>query len=442
MTSHRFTVASLATILTIAAFSMSARPAQSQTWRDKGILMSAYRPPQLAAEVKVAHDAGVPDLWKKYGRLIPSGDNALTYFARFDVPGNAPSSNETESYALIEDPTNSGSAWQSAERFVVTRKSLLDLAHHGARTQTLSPLLHRGQDPLAIVFPELGGCRRSAKIITVESISLARGGRFLLAVQNQRDAFRCADLASKDVGLMAYLVSCYSYQCALDGLLDILRLSRGDPHVCFTIRAIIASDYHDHFVSEGLKSDCAQSIAQVEYWRDGGPKAFADMSNGVVDAKLASRPDLYNAIVDMNGVYLVRQELSAIDVADRPYSEAFRILSTQDTRHAQYHGVDGTYAHVMLSVPSKTIGVHARIEAAAAVTRAACAVFLYKSKHGRYPSTLAEAAPTAIDPFDGKPLGYRREANGFVVYSVGPTGQYNGGAFDTGKQHEEAFRYP
>jgi hypothetical protein len=39
---------------------------------------------------------------------------------------------------------------------------------------------------------------------------------------------------------------------------------------------------------------------------------------------------------------------------------------------------------------------------------------------------LLRAVPT--DPFDGRPLRYRRDPEGAVVYSVGPDGKDNGGS--------------
>ena len=78
-----------------------------------------------------------------------------------------------------------------------------------------------------------------------------------------------------------------------------------------------------------------------------------------------------------------------------------------------------------------------------ALTRAAASVLLERAKTGAYPEALP-AMPT--DPYTNKPLGYRREgAGGFVVYSGGPDGKYDGGT--PGDQASSAqarfrFRYP
>lgn len=53
-------------------------------------------------------------------------------------------------------------------------------------------------------------------------------------------------------------------------------------------------------------------------------------------------------------------------------------------------------------------------------TEAYFAVLEYRNQQGRWPNTLAEAGVQAVDPFDGKPLRYRLEGEGFRIWSVGP----------------------
>jgi hypothetical protein len=57
----------------------------------------------------------------------------------------------------------------------------------------------------------------------------------------------------------------------------------------------------------------------------------------------------------------------------------------------------------------------------------------WKVQHGSYPDTLdalASAAPLPLDPFSGAAYHYRREGDGFVLYSVGPNRKDDGGVKD------------
>ena len=57
----------------------------------------------------------------------------------------------------------------------------------------------------------------------------------------------------------------------------------------------------------------------------------------------------------------------------------------------------------------------------------------YRADHGHYPEALQALVPrylqrVPLDPFDpAKPLRYRREANGYLLYSIGPDGVDDGG---------------
>jgi hypothetical protein len=62
----------------------------------------------------------------------------------------------------------------------------------------------------------------------------------------------------------------------------------------------------------------------------------------------------------------------------------------------------------------------------------ALAVERFRQKQGQLPKNLKELVPRFLrevptDPFDGKPLRYRRLASGYVVYSVGADGHDDGG---------------
>ena len=75
----------------------------------------------------------------------------------------------------------------------------------------------------------------------------------------------------------------------------------------------------------------------------------------------------------------------------------------------------------------------ARHRAQKACTKAAILLRLFRMKHVTYPETLDTLASELVgkplvDPFSGKGLMYRRDGNGFIIYSVGPNGADDGGA--------------
>lgn len=84
------------------------------------------------------------------------------------------------------------------------------------------------------------------------------------------------------------------------------------------------------------------------------------------------------------------------------------------------------------------------VEARGAVLRAAAALLAYRASHATFPERLDQALPDARpDPFTGRPLPYRQEGDGFVVFSGGPDRNYAGGRPGEPKPTDQAlFRYP
>ena len=65
-------------------------------------------------------------------------------------------------------------------------------------------------------------------------------------------------------------------------------------------------------------------------------------------------------------------------------------------------------------------------------TTVAVAVERFRQRHHRWPENLAELSPALLervpaDPYDGKPIRYRKLDDGVVIYTVGPDGADNGG---------------
>lgn len=74
----------------------------------------------------------------------------------------------------------------------------------------------------------------------------------------------------------------------------------------------------------------------------------------------------------------------------------------------------------------------AQIEALMLSSRAGLACRLFRKQNGRYPERLEQLVPAIlpevpVDPFTGKPLVYRRDGEGFVVYSLGSNEKDDGG---------------
>lgn len=87
---------------------------------------------------------------------------------------------------------------------------------------------------------------------------------------------------------------------------------------------------------------------------------------------------------------------------------------------------------LLLPALSKSVNRDTEDRAKARIAQAALAVERHHRAHGNVPENLAALVPAylasvPVDPFDGQPLRYQRRDAGYVVYSVGPDTEDDGG---------------
>jgi hypothetical protein len=90
--------------------------------------------------------------------------------------------------------------------------------------------------------------------------------------------------------------------------------------------------------------------------------------------------------------------------------------------------------------------LHYRMVTAMRITLSGLALLQYKQAHGSFPESLeALGIQSTEDPFARKSLVYRREGDGFVLYSVGEDRKDNGGTVKQPKQktdYDVVWRFP
>ncbi len=125
----------------------------------------------------------------------------------------------------------------------------------------------------------------------------------------------------------------------------------------------------------------------------------------------------------------------AIDNTRLPYHEQ---SDAEDELNNEIREFAGTDSLIVPFVPDRLDwGVAAIYTHRPKVARMRClrvllAVERYRLQTGAWPAKLEELTPgllkeVPLDPFDGKPLRYRRFSEGIIVYSVGPDGNDDGG---------------
>lgn len=109
-------------------------------------------------------------------------------------------------------------------------------------------------------------------------------------------------------------------------------------------------------------------------------------------------------------------------------------------------GIKHRLGNMVISILETTLRRLISIQALAHMTQTAIALRRYQLSRGQYPESLADLVPAWLpavpfDPFDARPLRYRRLANEeYLLYSLGPNGiDENGDATKAGGSRRKGF---
>ncbi|MFH1706390.1 MAG: hypothetical protein ABIF71_00495 [Planctomycetota bacterium] len=111
-------------------------------------------------------------------------------------------------------------------------------------------------------------------------------------------------------------------------------------------------------------------------------------------------------------------------VGDVPAMEAVKAMEQQVGRLSIFH----VFTRMIVPVLGRSYLGHLKMIATVRICRTSLALLAFKAAHGVYPADLAAlgdlgTSDPRIDPFSGRPLIFRVDENGCVLYSVGDDGK-------------------
>jgi hypothetical protein len=334
---------------------------------------------------------------------------------------------------------------------LVDRRDVLDLIHQAAdRPQCV--FSHKW-DPLVgmVLFPEYATMRNAERRLQAESYVLAQEGRYREAIDNQARGFRIAAHAAAHPDTISSLVGIACDALTLDGMRDILYMAGPNAKVADQVRTTIASSRPRFSLRHMLKGEVVTQLGTMEMLRRLGPKGLAEyLTDKPVPRfrKLApGEQKLFQNLWDAAEADYLRQMRHAMTLADQPYPARLTQFKRLDQQFARLyatspnHPVRRLISTLPLEAAISVLGISLAREE---VVIAAAAVLAYRARHSAWPDHLEEALPDPpLDPFSSEPVKYRREGEGFVVYSVGPTGKNTGTPPTAGRRATvDFFHYP
>jgi len=401
----------------------------------------------LAQEIAATRRAGLPTRPQDLRVPLPPPEQnaALVYKQLEDLLKAKPimAMVEEEVIELHRRKTPPDDAVQEARRILVDRQDILGLIH-GAAARSRCVFQRDWASGPDLQVPEFALIRRASRWISAESYLLLLDGKPMEAVRNQALGFRLARHAASDPMLLSYLVGVAVNGITLVGFEKILYEAGRDPAVAEAVRRTIEKEFPRPSLARALRGEFVMVLVLLEMVRKGGwEKLETALDVSVPSMPLGPGSPRWNAYIDSNGAYALRALRRIVGAADRPYLEAQKEIGAVVAGLRRKASVFAL-AFAMFPLFENVVRMGARLTAEVDILRAAAAALAWKARRGAFPQALGQALkPVPIDPFDGKPLKYRREGEGFVVYSVGEQGCFDGGTPDAQPHGLQLyFRYP
>jgi hypothetical protein len=267
----------------------------------------------------------------------------------------------------------------------------------------------------------------AARLLGFDALLMADRGDLPGAIERIRMALRSSPKFAQEGTLLTYLIAVAETRmlaCFLAGvcggrafdeatlvsLVDELNSTALRPRVAQSISAERVFDLE-------WGSDLIKGKSQVMAGEIRGDRLFYWIMRPVLKAEL---------------IWRIKQFGGWEKIADKPYFEQREFLRTNAENSGDvpwYYKVTGfrdggAYGSVFLK--------QAMLEATLLAARTGLACRIFKNRTGEYPDDLHALVPgilseVPIDPFTGKPLVYRREGKGFIVYSLGSNQKDDGG---------------
>ena len=426
-------------------------------WQRQGVLMrqfAAAGPANLAREEVLARQAGMALTPEQMQRpLPPIEQNAAPLYTTLtgllhDKPLGLPK------YAEGMDAFHSYTPEQIAlvRRTLIARPDVMALVHQAA-DKPQCVFVRGWNNPFTATFPEYLPMREAARLLKTESYLLARDGKYHEAILNQQRGFRVAEQSASDPVLISFLVGTACYSLTLSGMQSILALAGPNAAVDSEVQRTVLENHMHLSLRRAMAGEtgfgfvCLSRMHTAENQGAAAALAAGGFDDGESQKAMLSAAEKQNlhALIDAwQADYLnhMRPLVLAGDQPPQARRAAFAAVSSRlDQEQKQASDPTHLLSLILLPVFGRVDENETRSQAQTAVTLAAASLFKLKAQTGVFPASLPAQF---VDPFTNKPLGYRLEGtNGFVVYSAGPTGTFDGGKpGDKWDNQKIVFRYP
>ena len=329
------------------------------------------------------------------------------------------------------------------------RKALADYANaekvdaiHRATARPQCVFLRDWTQGAGVSFPEYAYIRAAGNVLAAESLLLLHDGKPLEAVRVQAMGFAIARHAAQEPIFIGYTAACAIQSLTLRGMQNILLKAGTDAAVANAVRQAVEQNRARFTPAHAMRGGLAMMFITLD---DTRAKPFKEVQAMPYMQSLKNASD-FKTYTDRLEFTSIQQSRRLVTAMEHSYPQAMAAVEAALPDPDPIPTQSGPYlpSTLVTAWPYRYApALQARLRAQEESVGAAGALLVYRAAQGAFPDRLEAAlAPAPADPFGTGSLGYRKEGAGFVLYSVGKTGKYDGKGEPDSANQETCLRYP
>jgi hypothetical protein len=310
---------------------------------------------------------------------------------------------------------------------VRANSELLAAAETAARFERLDFRRDWDLGPL-LQFPEHRAVLPAALVLNARAKLKALRGDDAGCLSDLRSSRSLGKLAAQDPVISGLLAAAAVEDSALQTLVQVAWVWRDRPERLEGLRAFVDEDFSPS-LARSLRGEMYKAVALARNF-----ERFTMANGSLVGSIEPERVLRYDLPSDPSCQArlsaLLRAWVAAYASALEPVAPK-RDVARRFTWSGPFPSGTGRWsAWKTVSNPALLAASDAveALEGRQSVIRASLEVLLWRSRHGRWPLSLAEASVALDDPFDFKPIRYRLEGGSVSLWSIGPDRKDDGGA--------------
>ena len=268
-------------------------------------------------------------------------------------------------------------------------------------------------------FRHLAPMRRLAQLLYAQALIDAKAGKMDKALRSTGLAFKLSDSLKDEPTLISQLVRVSVISIGARTFTDVLEYGSIDETQAKRLYGTLSGISMDSSMVTAMRGGRALGLLAFQDVRKNSPLASALEEAGHLPRVVRTWP--WRPMFYADELYYLRRANVSVRRATFPYRDFGKFPDPY--RHKdppRYAFLSG----VIMPVYTRARSAADRAQASINGTQIVLALQAYKDRYDGYPASFGELRaklgwPLPEDPFSGKDFAYKRQGNGFILYSVG-----------------------